>query len=90
MSTTNESVIHQTEQANTTEVSATPISVDAVRAKVTNVVNSIIDFGAIWANAGLGHLRVTVEGCARALERTAKHLETYQERFKRPESKPAA
>jgi hypothetical protein len=66
------------------------ISVEAVRAKATAVVTSAIEFGAIWADTGIGYVRSNLENGARALERTSKLLETYQERIKRAESKPAS
>ena len=69
---------------------ASRISVEAIRAKATAVVNSMFDFGALWADTGISYVRTNIENGARALERTAKHLETFQERFKRAESKPAA
>lgn len=61
---------------------APPASVDAVRAKVTATINTLVDLGAGWASKGLGYLKLTMENGARALERTAKTIETYQERFK--------
>jgi 16S rRNA G527 N7-methylase RsmG len=66
------------------------MSVEAIRARATAVVNSVFDFGAIWADTGIGYVRSNIENGAKALERTAKALETFQERFKRAESKPTA
>lgn len=78
-------------RAEETAAAGSPrISVEAVRAKATQTMNNIVDFGAGWADAGIGYARLAVENGARALERTAKLLETYQARFKKADPKAAA
>lgn len=69
---------------------APPEGAEAVRAKVNGALNALFDIGSAWASRGLGYLKLAVETGARTLEKTAKTLETYQDRFKKPEPKPAS
>ena len=57
-------------------------SAETVRVKITATLNTLIDVGAAWVSTGLGYAKVTVENGARQLEKTAKTLESYQNRFK--------
>lgn len=77
------------DRAETTS-GAPRVSVEALRGKATAVIHSAFDFGALWIDTGIGYVRTNIENGAKALTRTAKLLETFQERFKRTESKPAA
>lgn len=68
------------------------LDVNAVKAKVTGTVNTLFHLGSGWADLGIGYVRVAAENGARALDRTAKQLETFQARLKKAdvEAKPAA
>jgi hypothetical protein len=47
-----------------------------------SVADTIVDFGLLWADKGIGFGKTALENGARALDRTAKCLETYQLRLK--------
>jgi hypothetical protein len=85
-----QTTVNRAEEAGATASGSAKISVEAVRAKATQTLNTLFDFGAVWADAGIGYVRLTVENGARALERTAKLLEAYQARLKKDDPKAAA
>ena len=82
--------VNQAEEAKAAASGAARFSAEAVRAKATQTLNTLVDFGATWADAGIGYVRLTVENGARALEKAAKLLETYQARLKKEDPKAAA
>jgi hypothetical protein len=54
------------------------------------VVDTIVDFGLLWADKGIGFGKTALENGARSLDRTAKCLATYQVRLKAPVAKAPA
>lgn len=46
------------------------------------LADTIVDLGLTWADMGLGLGKAAIESTARALNATAKHLETFQEQLK--------
>src|SRR5215218_1270392 len=51
--------------------------------------DTVVDIGLSWAEAGIGISKTALENSARALDRTAKHLEGWKERLKGT-ARPAA
>ena len=62
-----------------------PETTTAAQAKVS-VADTIVDFGILWADKGIGFGKSALENSARALDRTAKYLEEFQGRLKGPEA----
>jgi hypothetical protein len=51
-----------------------------------SVADTIVDFGLVWADKGIGFGKKALENGARALDRTAQCLATYQVRLKGTET----
>jgi hypothetical protein len=66
-------------------------SVNSAPATRLSIADTIVDFGLLWADKGLGFSKTALENGARKLDRTAKYLEDVQGRLKgAPPSKAAA
>lgn len=50
--------------------------------EASSIVDAFFDAALAWADVGLQHAKTSLHGSARAMERTAKALDTVRERLK--------
>jgi hypothetical protein len=48
----------------------------------SSVVDAVFDAALAWVDVGLTHLRTSLDGSARAMERTAKAIEIVRDRLR--------
>lgn len=67
-----------TTTATNSNVNADPKSTQ----EASSIVDAFFDAALAWADVGLQHAKTSLHGSARAMERTAKALDTVRERLK--------
>jgi len=67
---------------STTTATNSNVNVEKSTEEASSIVDAFFDAALAWADVGLQHAKTSLHGSARAMERTAKALDTVRERLK--------